>query len=86
VNILSIFTWLALGALIIAIIYSAYTLAASQAAKVYNIPREADQVWQTVISQYASVILIIALAAASLYIYYMFRNPQDQPFTPFEEA
>lgn len=77
-NLLSVFVTLAVGALVIAVVYAAWSYAAEQASRVYTVPSEARQVWDSVISQYSAVILIIAIAAVALYIYSMTRTTDEE--------
>ncbi|MEM4964631.1 MAG: hypothetical protein QXT13_10855 [Pyrobaculum sp.] len=77
-NLLLVFVTLAVGAFVIAVVYAAWSYAAEQASRVYAVPSEAGQVWDSVISQYSAVILIIAIAAVALYIYSMTRTTGEE--------
>ncbi|MEM0468106.1 MAG: hypothetical protein QXT27_02765 [Pyrobaculum sp.] len=67
-----------MGALVIAVVYAAWSYATEQASRMYTVPREAGQVWDSVISQYSAVILIIAIATIALYIYSMTRATDEE--------
>ena len=76
-NLISVFVVLAVGALVIALVYAASSYATEQVSRMYTVPKETMQVWDSVVVQYSSVILIIAIAAAALHIYSMTRETEE---------